>query len=141
MSNLSSPKCYPVETCFDFEPLSSLEQRMRSWYGKIYYLVESLGDLLWVYRFFTHKMNANGKFIFSYDVDFPTQTIKFDVYRLDFCWNTWEFTTSIGDQVIFLGTNQSISLPALDFPSLKANCIYFTDDSVSIHGKYPPYGG
>jgi hypothetical protein len=86
-------------------------------------------------------MNANGKFVFSYGVDFPTQTIKFDVYRLDFCRNTWEFTTSIGDQVIFLGTNQSISLFARDFPSLKANSIYFMDDSVLIHGKYPSLWG
>jgi hypothetical protein len=55
LSNLFSPECYLVETCFDFEPLSSLGQRMRSWYGKRYYLVESLGDLLWVCRFFTQN--------------------------------------------------------------------------------------
>ncbi|XP_059455160.1 uncharacterized protein LOC132185400 [Corylus avellana] len=142
LSDLSSPKSYLLETSFDFEPLSSLEERMRSWYKDRYYLVESLGDLLWVRRLIANNMDDDGKFTFSHDAKiFPDQTVTFDVYKLDFSRNTWEFAKCIGDQVLFLGTNQSLSLSARDFDKLQANRIYFTDDSFTIHKKYPNYGG
>ncbi|XP_062158777.1 uncharacterized protein LOC133866264 [Alnus glutinosa] len=136
LSDLSSPKSYLLETSFNFQTLSSFDQNVRTWFHDRYYLVESLGDLLWVRRLISNNMNDDGEFTFSHDAQiFPDQTVQFDVYRLDFSKNTWEFTESIGDRVLFLGTNQSLSLSARDFPSLKANCIYFTDDSSSIHRK------
>ncbi|XP_062152147.1 uncharacterized protein LOC133860585 [Alnus glutinosa] len=151
LADLSSPKSYLVKTSLEYFrlPLSSLEEYTRryEWCQERYYLVESLGDLLWVRRIFTNYMNGDGEIIFNYKLlKFPDQTIMFDVYRLDFSQNTWKYIKCIGDQSLFLGTNQSLSLPARDFPSLKANCIYFTDDSCEIHKKYPPcdregYGG
>jgi hypothetical protein len=109
--DLSSPKSYIFETSFDFEPLSALDERMRSWFSKRYYLVESLGDLLWVRRHIMNNMNDDGEFTYSYDFDtFPDQIVMFDVYGLDFYRNTWKCMKCIGDQVVFLGTNQSLSL-------------------------------
>jgi hypothetical protein len=141
LADLSSPKSYLVKTCFKFESLSSLEKYTRRSCGERYYLVESSGELLWVCRLFTNKMNGNGEIIFNYGIlDFPDQTTMFDIYRLDFSRNTWKPIKCIGDQVLFLGTNQSLSLSAQNFSSLKANCIYFTDDSCEIHKKYPPFG-
>ena len=43
------------------------------------------------------------------------------------------YTKCIGDQVLFLGINQSLSLSTREVPNFKANNIYFTDDSRSIH--------
>jgi hypothetical protein len=142
LADLSHPKSYLLETSFDFEPLSSLEENMRTWYKDRYYLVESLGDLLWVRRLIANNMDADGIFNFSYEAEiFPDQTVKFDIYKLDFSRNTWEFAKCIGDRALFLGTNQSLSLSTRDFPDLQANRIYFTDDSFTIHKKYPTYGG
>lgn len=87
-------------------------------------------------------MDADGKFDFSDDTKiFSDQTVKFDIYKLDFSRNTWEFAKCIGDQALFLGINQSLSLSTRDFPDLQANWIHFTDDSFTIHKKYPTYGG
>jgi hypothetical protein len=142
LADLSSPKSYIFETSFDFEPLSALDERMRSWFSKRYYLVESLGDLLWVRRHIANNMNDDGEFTYSYDFDaFPDQTVMFDVYRLDFSQNTWKCMKCIDDQVVFLGTNQSLSLSAQHFISLKGNRIYYTDDSYWIHLKHRSYGG
>ncbi|XP_059451387.1 putative F-box protein At5g55150 [Corylus avellana] len=142
LADLSSPKSYNLETSFNFESLSALDEGMRRSFSQRYYLVESLGDLLWVRRLLTNNMNDDGEFTYSYDSNtFPDQTIMFDVYRLDFSQNTWKCIKCIGDQVVFLGINQSLSLSAQHSTSLKANRIYFTDDSYWIHRKYHSYGG
>jgi hypothetical protein len=46
----------------------------------------------------------------------------------------------LGDQALFLGINQSLSLPAREC-GFKANNIYFTDDSRSILYDSTLYGG
>ncbi|XP_059451392.1 uncharacterized protein LOC132182220 [Corylus avellana] len=134
LADLSSPKSYHVKNSFKCELLSSFEGYPTRWCEQRYYLVESLGDLLWVCRHVTDYWNGTGC------GTFPDRTITFEVYRLNFSRNTWESTKCIGEQVLFLGTNQSLSLSARDFPSLKANCIYFTDDSCKTYQLYPPYG-
>ena len=142
LADLSSPKSYIFETSFDFEPLSALDECTRTWYTQKYYLVESLGYLLWVRRHIANNMNGDGEFIYSFIYDiFPDQTVMFDVYRLDFSRNTWKCMKCIGDQVVFLGINQSLSLSAQHFISLKGNHIYYTDDSRGRHWKYCSFGG
>ncbi|XP_059451394.1 uncharacterized protein LOC132182222 [Corylus avellana] len=141
LADLSSPKSYLIKTCFAHKHLSSLEKYTRISCGERYYLVESSGELLWVCRFFSNEMNSDGEIIVNSDIiESPDQTTMFDVYRLDFCRNRWEPIRCIGDQVLFVGTNQSLCLSAQSFPNLKANCIYFTDDSCEIHKKYPLFG-
>ncbi|XP_059451397.1 uncharacterized protein LOC132182224 [Corylus avellana] len=132
--DLSFPKSYHVKNSFKFKPLSSAKGYPREECDQRHYLVESLGDLLWVRRHVidNYKNTSSGRS--------PDKTIRFEVYRMDFSRNTWKRTKCIGEQVLFLGTNQSLSLSAPDFPGLKANCIYFTDDSCKAHMLYPPYG-
>ena len=36
----------------------------------------------------------------------------------------------MGDNIFFLGMNNSLSLSAQDIAGCKANCIYFTDDYI-----------
>ncbi|RWR71879.1 F-box protein SKIP23-like protein [Cinnamomum micranthum f. kanehirae] len=44
---------------------------------------------------------------------------------------------SLGDRVIFLGYNSPITVMASEFPGLKGNCIYFTDDSGASYANGP----
>ncbi|XP_077239877.1 putative F-box protein At5g55150 [Tasmannia lanceolata] len=79
------------------------------------YIVESSGELLQVSR---HSARRN----------MDPMTSCFEVFQLDRKTGKWIELESLGDQVLFLGFNCPFSLSALDFPQLKANCIYFTDD-------------
>lgn len=52
-----------------------------------------------------------------------------------------EQVKSLGDRVIFLGLSQPFILSACDFPGLRPNSIYFTDDcSQTIYFEVYPYG-
>ncbi|XP_077220371.1 putative F-box protein At5g55150 isoform X2 [Tasmannia lanceolata] len=84
--------------------------------GLASYIVESSGELLEV-----SKWNGKKGFI-SY----------FNVFQLDQSTGKWIELESLGDQVLFLGFNCSISLSALDFPQLKANCIYYADNDIYV---------
>jgi hypothetical protein len=145
LANLSSPKSYILKPVLDermrsyfLEPSFELKPSLEE-YNAIYHLVESLGDLLLICRLIRrdvfHQWYDNDDEedidVFSDDDEFPIE--KFEVYRLDFFRNTWEHAKCIGDQVLFLDNDQTLSLSAIDFPSLKANCIYFTGDSYRYH--------
>lgn len=90
------------------------------------YLVEASGDLLLVERFIGEFVN---------EVGVPTQwedkykTLLFQVYKLDSSMKKWEEVESLGDQVLFLGANQSKCVSIRDIPVCESNSIYFTDDS------------
>ncbi|KAL5723517.1 hypothetical protein ACHQM5_006909 [Ranunculus cassubicifolius] len=85
------------------------------------YLVESCGDLLMVYRFANRDKSLK-----------PSRYVtgKFLVYKLDKSDDPlqWVEVESLGDQMLFLGRNSSMSISAKDIPGLKGNCIYFTED-------------
>ena len=104
------------------------------------YLVESSGDLLLVQR-------IRGGFLYScFEDEFEKQdmindnqyvTIGFTVLKLKRCTEAgskykynWVKADNLGDQALFVGDNKSVSLSASSFNGCKANCIYFTDDSL-----------
>ncbi|PIA63537.1 hypothetical protein AQUCO_00201108v1 [Aquilegia coerulea] len=91
------------------------------------YLVESCGALLMVYRF--RKCRGRRKYGRVHI------TINFLVFKLDESSDVpqWVELKSIGDQMIFLGRNSSISISAKGVPGFKGNCIYFTEDSRSYY--------
>jgi hypothetical protein len=142
LADLSSPKSYLLKPAIDermrsyfVEPFFQLKPSLEE-YNAIYHLVESLGDLLLICRLIRRDIyhqwyDEEDIVVFSDDDEFPIE--KFEVYRLDFFRNTWEHAKCIGDQVLFLDNNQTLSLSAIEFPSLKANCIYFTGDSYRCH--------
>nr|DAD20888.1 TPA_asm: hypothetical protein HUJ06_022351 [Nelumbo nucifera] len=82
-----------------------------------FYLVESLGDLLLVSRILEWQEED--------DRPLPAyKTVQFEAYRLDRMK-----IKSIGDQMLFLGDNCSISLSSRYFPECcRGDSIYFNDD-------------
>lgn len=61
----------------------------------------------------------------------PEKTLSFDVYKVNMSERRVEHIKCIGDRAIFLGLNHSFCLSATEFPGLKPNSIYFTDDSLN----------
>ena len=56
------------------------------------------------------------------------EKVVFKVYRVDLTAKKFVEVSSLGDNVLFLGLNQSLCLCAKEYPELKGNHIYFTDD-------------
>lgn len=70
----------------------------------------------------------------------PTQTYKletldFKVYKLDLSSSSWVEVENIGEDVLFLGLNLSMSISSCHFPGYKGNCIYYTDGPMSFGGR------
>ncbi|PIA42822.1 hypothetical protein AQUCO_02000339v1 [Aquilegia coerulea] len=83
------------------------------------YLVEtSSGELLQVHK----VIHLNGS-----SVDDYAEIVKFQVFKLDPAKLEWTLIHDMGDTILFLGDNSSISRSASDFPGCKPNCIYYTD--------------
>ncbi|XP_058099726.1 uncharacterized protein LOC131244082 [Magnolia sinica] len=76
---------------------------------------------------------------YVYDLP-PVTTARFKVFKLD--WNTrrWNQVKCIGDYVLFLGGNQSMSLSARDFSECKGNHIDFCDDDWEMFVECKAWG-
>ncbi|XP_058226098.1 uncharacterized protein LOC131334832 [Rhododendron vialii] len=96
---------------------------------KKYYLVESLGDILVVRRYVAHQVDNNGKV-----PNRPYRTVDFEVMKLNSDRDDWEILKDLGDRVLFVGLNQSVSISAAEL-NLRPNSIYFTDDSMDLMHK------
>ncbi|XP_066335834.1 uncharacterized protein [Miscanthus floridulus] len=57
-------------------------------------------------------------------------TIEMQLYKVDLQRQKAELIKSLPEYALFLGFNGSMCLPVKDFPGLKPNCAYMTDDSV-----------
>ncbi|KAJ4954280.1 hypothetical protein NE237_011063 [Protea cynaroides] len=86
-----------------------------------YYLVESLGDLLLVLRHFEWFDNDDTGLHFR-------STIRFQVRKWDESKQKWIGMKSIGDSILFLGYDCSMSVVAQDFLKCKRKSIYFNCD-------------
>ncbi|XP_051136896.1 probable F-box protein At1g44080 isoform X2 [Andrographis paniculata] len=78
-----------------------------------YYLVESSGKLLAVFRRFS-----------IYNI------IRFEVFEVDLMKEELIMIQDLGDKTMFLGLNSSFCLELPDCDAIKSNCIYFTDHFV-----------
>ncbi|PIA42627.1 hypothetical protein AQUCO_02000222v1 [Aquilegia coerulea] len=99
------------------------------------YLVEtSSGELLQAFK----KLDCC---IGSCSQDNYVTTVKFDVFKLDPAGLAWSQIHDMGDTILFLGDNSSISRTVSNFPGCKPNCIYYTDDvsmEREVGGLYDP---
>ncbi|KAF9609276.1 hypothetical protein IFM89_014470 [Coptis chinensis] len=89
------------------------------------YLVELSGDLLLIRDFVVESVYHD----------------RFLVFKLDQLEVKWIKVKSLGGHSLFLGANSPLSLPAVEFPGCKPDCIYFTDDyylnCMTSHGVGP----
>ncbi|CAM0903447.1 unnamed protein product [Alopecurus aequalis] len=83
------------------------------------------GDLLQVRRE-RELLDTDDKDIFILE----TQRIL--LYKVDMVAKELVEMNGLRDQVLFLGYNQSQCLSAKEFPQLKPNCVYFTDDESCV---------
>ena len=91
------------------------------------YIVQApWGNLLQVWRLYEHcdlEPEPGASVFWS--------TGKFKIYEVDASsGEKIKKTSCLRDHVLFLGHNQSLCLAAQDYPALKGNHAYFTDDSV-----------
>ncbi|KAL5713824.1 hypothetical protein ACHQM5_015867 [Ranunculus cassubicifolius] len=109
---------------FDFNhsyPIASLISPAPPYFelsGPGKYIVESSGELLQITRYLFFDLCECERYV----------TTSFEVHKLDITLNKWVKVRSLGNTVLFVGDNSSMSLSTLDFPEYKPNCIYFTDD-------------
>ncbi|KAH0690387.1 hypothetical protein KY290_018622 [Solanum tuberosum] len=68
-------------------------------------------------------------------------TTIFHVFQVDLAAGKMTETRELGDAAFFLGANASISVQASQFPGIKPNHIYFTDDFFESYLSYEEGGG
>ncbi|XP_010242020.1 PREDICTED: F-box protein SKIP23-like [Nelumbo nucifera] len=117
----------PVVTVdIDSDPISVIEIAPRVAEPRLVdklYLVESLGDLILVLRIDCEWQKVDGSLLQPY------KTVEFQGYKLDRMNRRWMKIKSIGDQMLFLSDNCSMSLSSRYFPECsRGDSIYFNDD-------------
>lgn len=95
------------------------------------------GDILQVWRFRDYVHSATPvdlppDFLDDQEVQGPClelRTTDLQLYKVDIHGQRMELIESLPDYALFIGFNGSMCLPVKDFPGLKSNCVYVTDDS------------
>ncbi|XP_060171462.1 putative F-box protein At1g65770 [Lycium barbarum] len=101
-----------------------------------FYILESLGSLFVVMQ--------SGKEIRDPGDDnevLTYGTTHFHVYRVNLAARKLKETRDIGDRSFFLGANASLSVQAAQFPGIKPNHIYFTDNWLDAYIHLEEGGG
>lgn len=133
----------PTITEFPWQP--KLSEVVQEWY-----LVEMGGELLRVCR----KVALNNQKFYDSDEDdnnnnydisihvrqYTYMTYRFKICKLDSSNKKWVPVMDLGEYALFLGLNNSASMSVVDFPGIKANHIYFTDDRVIAHHLFDHSG-
>jgi hypothetical protein len=98
------------------------------WDYKYVYVVQTpWGGLLQAWRFrdyFEHADDSN-----YIDPPVELNMTELQLYKVDVHGQMLVKVDSVGDHALFLGYNSSMCLPINDFPGLKPDCAYVTDDS------------
>ena len=58
------------------------------------------------------------------------RTTEIEIYKVDLENQTLVKMTSLAGHALFLGYNSTMCFATKDFPALKPNCVYITDDSL-----------
>ncbi|KAG5618366.1 hypothetical protein H5410_018190 [Solanum commersonii] len=129
--NLGASNEWPI-TFMDDDEL----ERKSSYYWDSDYLVydHQSHELFIVTRYIAPAIDEDGTFILpenNLDDQFPYQTLTFDVFKLDFINHDHvelQNNSSLGNRAFFIGSNTSFALSTTEFPELKPNSVYFTDN-------------
>ncbi|KAH7840193.1 hypothetical protein Vadar_013968 [Vaccinium darrowii] len=107
------------------------------------YIVESNGELLVVVRD-GYDQDYLGDYVTLGEdevVDVCCGTTEFGVFKVDLSNWEWVELQSLGDNVLFVGDNDSISVRASEFHGIRPNCIYFTENFGPQYIYVKPGGG
>ncbi|XP_019226064.1 PREDICTED: putative F-box protein At1g65770 [Nicotiana attenuata] len=77
----------------------------------------------------------------EYSVKWTYQTTNIQVFQVDLAVGKMIETRDLGDRAFFLGANASLSVQASQFPGIKCNHIYFTDNCLIEHTEFEEGGG
>ncbi|KAJ1260700.1 hypothetical protein BS78_10G252400 [Paspalum vaginatum] len=121
-----------------------LDRTRDYWFERMYIVQTSCGDLLQIWSDITHindvsdpepepdPLEEDDDFSepemldeFEYSRHYCT---PFKLFKVDLAANKLVDVNSLGDNVLFLGQNQTLCLNAKEHPQLKANHVYFTDN-------------
>ncbi|KAK7258208.1 hypothetical protein RIF29_32732 [Crotalaria pallida] len=121
----------------------------RNLFSSQIYMVISEGEILLVKRYIGNFVKDDGVVVYegyqsspkdTTPLICPYRTKHFNVYKL-FDGTKWKKVTSLKDRVLFLGANESISMPIQALPTFEANSIYFSDDRWDEMNLDYSYGG
>ncbi|KAF3669618.1 putative plant intracellular Ras-group-related LRR protein 7-like [Capsicum annuum] len=117
------------------------------------YILESLGSLFVISRYgvrvrpieddcdsFPLTLRPDERELLG-DGEFTYGTTDFRVFQVDLVTGKVTETEELGDMAFFLGANASLSVQASQFPGIKPNHIYFTDDCFESYLCYEEGGG
>ncbi|KDP40095.1 hypothetical protein JCGZ_02093 [Jatropha curcas] len=146
LKNPSFPVSKVIKYTYSQGSLKPPKEISKVKFSRCRYLVElPQGDILIVIRY-QSSIREDGSLFCPESFDlldrFPSKTVWFDLGKIDFEKQTLEPVDCLGDAVVFLGANESFSVSASDYPGLRPNCIYFSNDPPAYYrytGK--PYGG
>ncbi|KAJ8772608.1 hypothetical protein K2173_027785 [Erythroxylum novogranatense] len=94
--------------------------------GDLQYLVGSGQELLLVTRYIDVEMDLDDVAEIPEHLGYKTR--RFEVFRLNWRESEWERVRNLGDSMLFIGQNCSLSLQASDFSGCLGDRIYYTDD-------------
>ncbi|KAK8703154.1 hypothetical protein V6N13_021483 [Hibiscus sabdariffa] len=106
--------------------------KLRERVASRFYLVKSSVGLIMVYRRIKTLQQIGVSDPDSYPI-YMYKTKGFRIFKLDTTRGEWHEIQSIGDDMLFLGWNSSISLSCKNFSQHTGNCVYFTDDNITYH--------
>ncbi|WVZ55195.1 hypothetical protein U9M48_005891 [Paspalum notatum var. saurae] len=103
------------------------------------YIVEApWGDLLQVWRpevWIEDDQDEHGHSACGDRALFGNNTVTMKIYKICIATKEMVEINSLDDHVLFLGHNQSLCSRAEEYPQLKPNHVYFTDDAGCVSSK------
>ncbi|KAH0693474.1 hypothetical protein KY285_020571 [Solanum tuberosum] len=118
-----------------------------------YYILESLGSLFVVVQSgvgLRCVQDDHERILLTYiptvnddeeDMSYAYGTINFVVFKIDLDAHRNTPIRDLGDRAFFLGANASFSVQAFQFPGIKPNHIYFTDNCLCANFYFEEGGG
>jgi hypothetical protein len=104
---------------------------------RVYIVQAPRGDLLLVRRpgVWVKEAPAKHGLACTDQETFENRTWRIAVYKVCLASRKLEQINSLHDHVLFLGHNQSLCFDAKEYPQLKPNTVYLTDDAKSASMK------
>uniref|UniRef100_A0A1D1XK96 F-box protein SKIP23 n=1 Tax=Anthurium amnicola TaxID=1678845 RepID=A0A1D1XK96_9ARAE len=94
------------------------------------YLVALPGNIDTMFQVWRHVEFTDVSDDVSDDDPVTYKTLSVKVLKSDLIHGTWVEVKDLGGHIFFLGHNHPIVLQAREFPQLRSDCIYFTDDNM-----------